>query len=64
MLEIELVLRYVFVAAVIAAAVRQYRFSSALIGVVLGAGADAPMMIKRRIIHAEDLLANGDTSFR
>ena len=60
-LEIELVLRYILRAAIVAAApVLQYRFPTAMIGIVLGAGAYAPMMIKVGIIHAEDLIANGN----
>lgn len=58
-LEIELVLRYILRAAVAAPSVLQYRFATSLIRVVLRARAYAPMMIERRIIHAEYLIANG-----
>lgn len=59
-LEIELVLRYILRAAVVAPSVLQYRFATSLIRVMLRARAYAPMMIERRIIHAEYLIANGD----
>ena len=61
-LEIELVLRNILRATIVTTAMLQYRFAATLIGIILGAGAYAPMMIKVGIIHAEDLIANGDAS--
>lgn len=61
-LEIELVLRNILRATIVTTSMLQYRFAATLIGIILGAGAYAPMMIKVGIIHAEDLIANGDAS--
>lgn len=63
-LQIELVLRYILRAAVVAPSVLQYRFATSLIRVMLRARAYSPIMLERWIIHAEYLIANRDAPLR
>lgn len=63
-LQIELVLRNVLHAVAVAAAVVQDRLPPALIGIVLRARANAPVMLEDGIIVSHDLIADRHSSLR